>query len=181
MKLYHEKFGALQRMVATNKEKVTWCEPEHSSDRYNLEVKLASLLDVEADIHECDVRKHETDQSLKLLEKVENVEIIKTLHEERDKVHLDLEALKLCFRNIKQVLERNILTWQRYELMSENVLSWLKKAENRVRAESSVLLSPHELENKFKEIKEFQDSFLANKREMGQLMTFSKEITDVSI
>jgi nesprin-1 len=180
MKSYREKFGALQRLVTTNREKVMWCEPEQSSDRYNLEVKLASLNDVEADIHECDVKKHETDLSLSLLEKVESPETLKILHGERETVHVDLEALKICFINIKKILERNILTWQRYEAMSDNVVSWLKKAENKVRAEGSILLVPYEIENKYKEINEFQSSFLSNKVEILKLITFSKQITDVS-
>lgn len=181
MKLYNEKFSALQRMVAACRDKVTWCEPEHSSDRYNLEVKLASLLDVEADIHDCDVRKLETDNSLKLLRNVESPETLKTLNDERETVHVDLEALKLCFVNIKRILEKNISTWQVYESMSDNVLSYLKKAENRVRAESAVLLSPNEIANKYKEIAEFKETFSVYKVEMQKLITFSQQITNVSI
>ncbi|XP_032455805.1 nesprin-1 isoform X11 [Nasonia vitripennis] len=180
MKLYHEKFSALQRLVATSREKITWCEPEHSSDKYNLEVKLASLLDVEADLQECEVRKRETDQSLKLLEKVENPDTLKTLRDERETIHVELESLKITFVNIKKILEKNIVTWERYEMMSDSVLSWLKQAENRVRAETSVLLSPHEIENKIIEMTEFRSSFKQHKMEIGQLITFSKEIINVS-
>ena len=100
-KLYHEKFGALQRMVVTLKEKVAWCEPEQSSDRYNLEVKMASLMDVEVGIADCIARKEDTDNSLKLLASVESVETMAALKSDRDKVEVDLESLKSSYNKIK--------------------------------------------------------------------------------
>lgn len=102
------------------------------------------------------------------------------LRDERETIHVELESLKLTFINIKRVLEKNIETWERYEMMSESILSWLKQAENKVRAETSVLLSPHEIENKIIEMTELCSSFQNNKVEIGQLITFSKEIINVS-
>lgn len=180
MKTYHEKFGALQRMVAACREKVMWCEPEQSSDKYNLEVKLASLLNVEVSIQECDAKKYETDTSLRLFEKVESPENLKILKDEREKVHVDLEALKLCFIHIQQILQKKIVTWQRYEAMLDSVLSHLKRAEAKVKAENLALISPNQLEEKIKDVTEFQNLILVNKREMLELVSFSKEVTEVS-
>ena len=42
-KFHGDKQAGLQRALAALKEKIAWCEPEPSSDRYNLEVKLTSL------------------------------------------------------------------------------------------------------------------------------------------
>lgn len=181
LKTYHEKFGALQRMVAACREKVTWCEPEHSSDKYNLEVKLASLLNVEANIQECDAKKHETDTSLKLFEKVESPENLKTLKDEREKVHVDLEALKLCFIHIKQILQKNIVTWHRYEAMLDSVLSQLKPAEAKLKEENAALFSPNQIEDKIKDMVEFNKLTSVNKRQMLELVSFSKDVTEVSI
>lgn len=180
LKLYNEKFTAVQRLVAASREKITWCEPESSSDKYNLEVKYASLLDVEADLNESDAKKYETNQALKLLEKIESPEVLKTLNDDREVIDVELESLKITFQSMKILLDKNIKTWERYESMSENVVFALKKLENKVRAENSSVLSLNEIEKKYDEIKEFEKVFLLGQTEMRQLVTFSHEITDVS-
>lgn len=179
-KLYHEKFGALQRMVVTLKEKVAWCEPEQSSDRYNLEVKMASLMDVEVGIADCIARKEDTDNSLKLLASVESVETMAALKSDRDKVEVDLESLKSSYNKIKNDLERNIALWQRYELTSENVLSWLKENENKIRAEASALLNLDDIEQKIAEMTEMQKSVMEYQSELKDLTVLAEDITRVS-
>jgi len=179
-KLYHEKFGALQRMVATHKEKVAWCEPEQSSDRYNLEVKMASLADVEIGIADCEARKVDTDNSLKLLGTVESNETTSTLRSERDKVAADLESLKISYRKIKSVLEQNIALWQRYELTSENVISWLKENENKIRMEATTLFNPDEIDVKIAEITQLERQVKEYESEMKDLTILGEEITKVS-
>ncbi|PNF16781.1 hypothetical protein B7P43_G00881, partial [Cryptotermes secundus] len=106
---YHmEKFGALQRGVAAHKEKVAWCLPEAGSDRYNLEVKVSSLQDVEVGLMDCETKKTDLDVSLDLLQNVETPEKIKELQLERDKLVTELESLKNSYLNTKQLLEHNI-------------------------------------------------------------------------
>lgn len=168
-------------MVTTQREKVSWCEPEQNSDRYNLEVKLSSLLDTEVGINDCDRKKEEIDNFLKILDKTESSEVLKQLHDDRERVYLELETLKISFLSIRQNLEKNIILWQRYELMSENVVLWLKKAENGIRLESSMLLNPDEIEQKIEEVTQVQKKFLSQKDELDQLVSFSEQITDVSI
>ncbi|KAF3420921.1 hypothetical protein E2986_09204 [Frieseomelitta varia] len=179
-KSYHEKFGALQRMVATLKEKVAWCEPEQSSDRYNLEVKMASLMDVEAGIADCIARKEDTDSSLKLLASVESAETMAALKTECERVDVDLESLKNSYNKIKNDLERNIALWQRYELTSENVLSWLKENENKIRAEASALLNPNDIEQKIAEMSQVQKTVMEYHGELKELTALAEDITRVS-
>ncbi|XP_018395829.1 PREDICTED: nesprin-1 isoform X2 [Cyphomyrmex costatus] len=179
-KLYHEKFGALQRLVATHKEKVAWCEPEQSSDRYNLEVKMASLIDVEDGIADCEIRKVDTDNSLTLLSTVESSETISALRDERDKVTADLESLKVSYRKIKSVLQENIALWQRYEFTSENVISWLKENENKIRTEATMLLNPNEIDAKIAEITQLKEKVENYENEMKDLIALGEEIVTVS-
>ncbi|XP_029680499.1 nesprin-1 isoform X2 [Formica exsecta] len=179
-KLYHEKFGILQRMVATHKEKVAWCEPEQSSDRYNLEVKMTSLTDVEAGIADCEARKIDTENSLKLLSTVESSEIISALRSEHNKVAADLKSLKENYWKIKSVLEQNIDLWQRYELMSENVISWLKGYENKIRMEATTLLNPDEISTKISEITQLETKVKNYDNEIKNLIALGEEITRVS-
>ena len=166
-------------MLSTIREKVTWCEPEQSSDKYNLEVKLTTLLEVEADLKDCEKIKNDTDLDLKLLEQVENLETIKKLQDDRDKENVEMEALKITFVNIKGLLENNINMWERYEAMSENVMSLLKKDESRVRNETSILLNPEEIEAKYADMVEFQKLFNDDKTEMNKLVTFTWQLIEV--
>ncbi|KAL7297367.1 hypothetical protein TKK_0009753 [Trichogramma kaykai] len=180
IKLYNEKFNYLQRMVSSCRDKVTWCEPDQNSDKYNLEVKLASLLEAEVEINDCNERKRETDKTLQLLSEVENPENLQKLQDEREKVHVDLEALKLVFQAVKKELEKNIQMWLRYEAMLQSVLQILKGDENRVRAESSTLFSMEDIETKQAEIGALQKEFKENRVEMNKLITFSNLLTEIS-
>ncbi|XP_014483634.1 PREDICTED: nesprin-1 isoform X6 [Dinoponera quadriceps] len=179
-KLYHEKFATLQRMVATHREKVAWCEPEQSSDCYNLEVKMASLADVEAGIADCCARIGDTDNSLKLLSTVESAETIEALRSERDKLANDLESLNASYRKIKSVLEQNIALWQRYELTSENVITWLKENESKISVEATTLLNPDGIEAKIAEITQLERQVNDYDGEMKDLIALGEEITKIS-
>ncbi|XP_078048160.1 muscle-specific protein 300 kDa isoform X4 [Augochlora pura] len=179
-KLYHEKFGALQRMVATLKEKVAWCEPEQSSDRYNLEVKMASLMDVEAAIADCVARKVDTDESLKLLASVESVETMAASKADRDRLAADLDSLKSGYEKIKRDLESNIALWRRYESISENVLSWLKENENRIRGEASALSNLEDIDRKITETSQMQKTVTEYERELRELTSLAEDIAKVS-
>lgn len=170
-KYYMEKFGALQRGVAAHKEKVVWCLPEAGSDRYNLEVKIASLQDVEVGLIDCETKKADLDMSLHLLENVETPEKIKELQTERDQLITELESLRNSYSNTKQLLEYNINLWQKYELMSENVASWLKETEGKVRTESLIQLNLSTIGDKIKETESFQK----------KVTDFESEIKDISM
>jgi nesprin-1 len=169
---YHiEKFGALQRGVAAHKEKVAWCLPEAGSDRYNLEVKVSSLKDVEVGLMDCENKKADLDISLDLLQNVETPEKIKELQLERDKLITELESLKNSHGSTKQLLEHNISLWQKYELMSENVASWLKETESHVRTESATQLNLSTLDDKVTEMESFRK----------QVKDFEPEIKDIAV
>lgn len=179
-KLCHEKFGALQRMVAVHKEKIAWCEPEQNSDRYNLEVKIASLTDVETGIADCEARKIDTENSLKLLETVESNETISTLKNDHNKVAVELESLKINYQKIKSMLEQNINLWQQYEQTSENTISWLKENENKIRAEVTTLVNLNEIETKIAEITDLEKNVKDYKDEMKDLITLGEKIIKVN-
>lgn len=179
-KLYHEKFSALQRMVTTHKDKVLWCEPEQSSDRYNLEVKITSLIDVEAGIRDCEAKKADTDNFLELLAAVESKEITTALKAERDNVAEDLISLKSNYAAIKKILEHNIALWQRYEVTSENLVVWLKDTETKIRGEGSAFIALEDVEGKIKEIENYQKSVNDYDNDLKLLAELGQDILKVS-
>ncbi|XP_034936487.1 nesprin-1 isoform X11 [Chelonus insularis] len=180
VKLYHEKFAILQRLVTTLKEKVLWCEPEQSSDRYNLEVKIISLNDVEAGINDCEARKIESDSNLLLLETVESQDTINMLKVEQEKVSSDLKILKNNYEKIKKTLEQNIALWQQYESISDNVSTWLKDTENNIRIEGTTLIELPDIEKKISEIQAYQKTVDNYEKEINKLVKLSEDILKVS-
>lgn len=179
-KLYQEKFGALQRAVATHKEKIAWCEPEQSSDHYNLEVKIALLADVEAGIADCEAKQKETDKFLHLLEPIESNETVAVIRRDRDNVAADLEALKSSFGKIKVTLEQNIALWQKYEAAAEKINAWMKEMEAKVRSESSLLLNPSEIDDKIRDIVKLQKAVLDHGEQVKKVSALENDIIKVS-
>jgi nesprin-1 len=173
---YMEKFSALQRGVVAHKEKVTWCLPEAGSDKYNLEVKISSLRDVEGGLLDCETKKADLDMSLVLLQNVETPEKMKELQTERDQLITELESLKNSYLNTKQLLEHNINLWQRYEIESENVASWLKETEGKVRSESVIQLNLSTIGDKIKEMESFHKQVKDFETEIRALSLLGEEI-----
>lgn len=155
-KFHNEKYGALQRIIATQLEKVQWCLPEPSSDKYNLEVKLNSLVSVQEAIADCENRKIELTNSLQALEKVESPESMKLLNAEQDHLALELENLKQKYANTKELLESSLSKHQTYEELSESVSNWLKDIENKVRSESTTQVELATIDQKIKETEALQ-------------------------
>lgn len=136
-KFHTDKVGILQRMICTQKEKITWCVPEPSSDKYNLEVKKSSLNDVQKGIAECDTRKREVEQSLSMLQQIETPANLGTFQEQLKKIDIDLTALKRDYDKTKIILDKNVDLWNRYEESVECVTCWLKDIEATIKSESA--------------------------------------------
>ncbi|XP_075225316.1 muscle-specific protein 300 kDa isoform X2 [Lycorma delicatula] len=175
-KHHKEKLAALQRSVASYKEKTTWCQPESGSDRYNLEAKLASLQDVKTGLLECENKKHDLDESLQMLVDVEGDVNTKELKAERDIVVKDLESVRTKYDMTKAILEECLNLWQNYEKKSENLGSWLKEKEAQVRTHSSAQTDLITIENKIKEMIEFQAEISKMEPEMQEIESLSERV-----
>ena len=175
-KFHNEKYGALQRIIATHKEKIQWCLPEPASDKYNLEVKLKSLVPNQNALEDCDKRRVELVESLVLLEKVESPETIKLLVAEKDHVFLDLDNLKENYYSTKALLERNIVLHEQYESLSETISSWLKDIENRVKAESTTQNDLNSVDAKINEIEKLQTEVRDYESEIQKLVPLSENL-----
>ncbi|XP_044734627.1 nesprin-1 [Chrysoperla carnea] len=179
-KFHTEKAGALQRIISTQKEKVLWCAPEPGSDRYNLEVKLYSLKDVTSLLEDCQQRYTDLDESLKLLTNVETPDVIKQLSEEKNSIHEDLESLKIAHKDTEKQLQKNIDLWQKYELSSENISSWLKDIENKLRSETINQIDIGTIDKKIKEIQDLQNQVHSHENEIQELTLLSEQIPQES-
>lgn len=176
-KFHNEKYGALQRIIATHTEKVQWCVPEPTSDKYNLEVKLNALLPVKEAIEDCEKRKIELEQSLQVLEKVESPDIIKLLTAEKDHLVLELETLKQKYFDTKQLLEQNVSQHQTYEKLSEDTANWLKDIENRVRNESNTQVDLSTVDQRISETLALQKEISEHESQLKRLAELADDIS----
>lgn len=184
LKKYHlEKQNVLQRIIATQKEKVVWCLPEPGSDKYNLEVKLGSLVDVENGLQDCDAKKESLEESLKLLENIEQPEVISALNSEKNKIVSSLGDLRENYSSTKELLKRNIELWNKYELASDSIASWLKDVEGKIRAENVNQINMDTIDNKIHEITKLQDDVSEFNKNMEEFalagQNILKEIPEV--
>lgn len=169
LKKYHlEKQSSLQRIIATQKEKIAWCHPEPGSDRYNLEVKLGSLVDVENGLQDCEKRKIELEQSLKILESVEPPEVMSALEAEKEKLVHALDEIKNNYASTKDLLNKNISLWQNYELTSDIISSWLKDMESKIRSETVSQMNLPKLDEKTQEIEALQKQVCDFEKDMSE-------------
>lgn len=175
-KFHNEKYGALQRMISTHKEKIQWCCPEPGSDKYNLEVKLNALSSVESAIQDCENRKLELETSLKLLEAVETPENYKLMIAEKEHLDLELDNLKHAYSSTSELLQRNVKQHEQYEQLSENISTFLKDIENKVRNESVNQLDMNNVNVKINEVTSMQTDVFKIEPEINNVILFSEEI-----
>lgn len=180
-KFHLEKAGALQRIIITQKDKVIWCEPQTSSDRYNLEVKLNTLADVGNAIKDCEQRKADLNNSLELLRNVETPETIQTLTNERDTLLNDLATLQSAYKQTKENLIENIALWQKYEQSSDNISAWLKDIENKIRNESVNHIDWSSIDTKIEEIKKLQIEIQEHDKDIEKLAEIAKQIPEHNV
>ncbi|KAJ8930094.1 hypothetical protein NQ314_017138, partial [Rhamnusium bicolor] len=175
-KFHNEKYGALQRIIATHREKIQWCLPEPASDKYNLQVKLNALEPIETALIDCEKRKVELENSIQLLEQIETPESVKLLNAEKDHLLLDLESLKQDYEKTRNLLENNISIHDMYEQISESVANWLKETENKVKAESTLQMDLNKVDNKIKEITKLHNEVKEFEKEIKKLTPISEEL-----
>jgi len=147
--------SALQRALASHKEKIAWCEPEPNSDRYNLEAKLTSLDDIAHGLADCARRQAEFAQSVEQLRVVETSPALRELSADRELISKELAALNESYKAVRSRLERGAAQWKLLEARAETVGTWLKEAETRMRAEMAHQADLAQLDSRIKEVRAF--------------------------
>lgn len=176
VKYHKEKLSALQRIIATFKEKILWCRPEPGSDKYNLESKVTSLHDLESGLTECENKKMELDGSFEILLKVEGDINTDELKNERDQLERDVTALKASFSKTKKDLDNSLVLWQKYEKHSDGFGTWLKDIESQVRAQGSALIELSTVPKKVEEMIKFKANIEGMKPKLKEIESLGEEM-----
>lgn len=151
-KLFTDKLAMFNRNLKILDDKTRWCVPDVTSDKYNLEVKNAALVDVENGIADCKAKIVELKEARDILKVVAEPASAQEAALQTEKAQKNLDVLMANHEEIKGRLKENIDAWQEYEVLLDNVSEWLKVKENRVRTEAANLLSLDEIDNKIAEI-----------------------------
>lgn len=151
-KFHMEKIGMLGRLINAQKEKIIWCMPETSSDKYNLEVKKSSISDVIDGLAEIKSRNEEIHDSIVVLNSIESPENVEMIKNEVDRFNLDLANIEEKCDIIKTDLDDNISLWNDYEQHLEDITKWFKEIEAKVKNESVTLLNITNIDNKLSEL-----------------------------
>lgn len=173
-KFSNDKVGMLQRMITTQKDKIAWCAPESTSDKYNLEVKKSSLNDVQKGIAECDGRLAEVQKSLDMLSVVDTPDV--ALKRNLEKISKDLNTLRDQYDTTKHVLDLNVDLWTQYEQLTENVTSWLKDIESKVKTEANSQIEVNNVESKVTDLENYAVQIKAYKPTIDELDGIAKAL-----
>lgn len=179
-KFHTDKLGMLKRLINVQKEKIAWCVPEPSSDKYNLAVKQSSLNDVLKGILDCEARKNEIEESVTQLDKVDSPESLNALKREIAEMNDDLKELKMNYDKTKVILDNNSDLWQQYETISDGVTTWLKDIEVKVKTDNASQVNLQNADNKIQELKEYQQQTSEQKPILQELEKISKAIVSLN-
>lgn len=163
-KLFTDKLGMFNRNLKILDDKTRWCMPDINSDKYNLEVKIAALNDVESGIVDCLQKVKELKEACEILKVVAEPASAQEAALQTEKAQKNLDVLTANYEEIKNRLKENIESWQEYENLLENVSEWVKEKESKVRIEAANLLNLSDIEEKIaevdrlnREVKEYED------------------------
>merc|ERR1711872_560614 len=95
--------------------------------------KLESLKDIENTVQNMKPILHELEICGKVIIKIVDETKTKEIQHTMNLLNEQISFIENEVKKIKIVLERNISMWQKYELTSENLTSWLKDTEEAIR------------------------------------------------
>lgn len=175
-KLFTDKLAMFNRNLKILDDKTRWCMPDVNSDKYNLEVKIAALTDVENGIADCQKKVVELKEACDILRVVAEPACAQEAAVQTEKAQKNLDVLTANYEEIKNRLKENFESWQEYESLLENVSEWLKDKENKVRLEAANLLNLPEIDDKIAEIKNLNQEIKDYGSEINKLTEIGEKI-----
>ena len=175
-KHYVDKVKDLTKFNKTFKEKISWCLPEPSSDRYGIECKLDSLSEIESTVHTMKPVLEELDVCSQVIIKMVNDEKKEEIENTMKILHDQLNLIEAEMKKIKQILEQNIEIWKKYEGFSEKLSCWLKDTEDKVRVLTSTQVNLETSESELSSVKSVQDDLIQHSDDIKELSSLSNKI-----
>lgn len=170
LKKYHaDKIGMLKRLIGAQKEKIVWCIPEPSSDKYNLEVKKTSMNDVEKGIDDCVARHADIVNSIGTLNVVDSEENLKSVENDIARLNAEINEVKQKFDGTNAALVENLQLWDNYETQSESLGAWLRSIEAKLKNEAASHVGLETIDGKSGELQSFDQEIKSRKADVCEL------------
>lgn len=151
-KFHADRVKMLKGIIQTQKEKVNWCQPESTSDKYNLDVKKSSLQEVSKALEDCKKRQGDIANSLEMLKAIESPQNMAELVKDANLMNAEMNELEKAFDQIKNILDENVDLWTQYEKTNEELSSWMRDIEGRIKAETSNQIDLNGIPQKMQEL-----------------------------
>ena len=179
-KHYVDKVKELTKFNNTFKDKITWCLPEPSSDKYSIECKLESLADLEATVENMRPVLEELDICGKVIIKIVEDDKKKEIESTMQILSQQIDVIEGEIKKIKDLLESSISMWKKFELSMENQTSWLKEREDRVRQATSTQVNMETVDQEMQSLKLLQEELTKQSVAFTSLSELAKGIKSVS-
>ena len=175
-KHYVDKVKELTKFNNTFKEKISWCLPEPSGDKFSTECKLESLRDIENTVQNMKPILHELEICGKVIIKIVDEAKTKEIENTMNLLNSQINFIEAEISKIKLVLERNIEMWQKHELTSENLSSWLKETEDTIRLAINSHVSFDNFDTEKQKLSNIQNEIARQAKDFDEFTKISQEI-----
>lgn len=176
-KTIKDKIFGCSKLINQQSEKVKWCQPDAASDKYNLEVKLNSLKDIEKFDIDCKEKLQGIDNSLASVKQLPNFNV-QDLVEMKSQVDKSFTQLNCDYEIVKKSLEGNIILWNQYESLSDLLLGNLKDLETKTKAETAFQIDLFTIEDKIKNILEYKKQIDSLKPQLQEVTKLANTINN---
>lgn len=179
-KTMKDKINGCSKAVQQQIEKVQWCKPEAASDKYNLEVKLNALGDVEKLTSECREKLQNIETSLNTIKSIPQLKV-NDLVEMKEQVNKSHDHLVTEYTDVKNDLEENIKLWNKYEALSDAFLNNIKDLESKIKSETAYQINLFTVDDKLQNIQERKKEIDALKPQLEELILLGNAITEKNV
>ena len=177
-KHYLNKVTDFTKSNASFSEKISWCLPDPSSDRYSIECKLDALMEIEknlvamkpglTDIETCgNVIKKIVDEEKQLdIETTMNL-----LNEQLTVIETDIKKFKLILQHSFEILNN-------FDQASDSFSMWMKETEDKIRQLTSSHVNLETFEKELLLVKKAEEDMKNHEDDLKNLLNLSQTIKE---
>ena len=175
-KHYVDKVKELTKFNNTFKDKISWCLPEPSGDRFSTECKLESLSEIENAVNNMKPILYELEICGKVIMKIVDEDKSKDINSTMTLLNDQIQFIEAEVNKIKSLLSKNIETWRKFEESQENISVWLKETEETIRMVTASQVSIENFDKEKQKLNKIQNEINQKENVISELTNIAKDI-----
>ena len=175
-KHYVDKVKELTKFNNTFKDKISWCLPEPSGDRFSTECKLESLTEIENAVNNMKPILYELEICGKVIIKIVDENKSKDINNTMSLLNDQINFIDAEVNKIKSLLSKNIDTWKKFEETHEKLSSWLKETEETIRMMTASQVSMENIDKEKQRLNKIQNEINQKESIISELTNIAKDI-----